>query len=744
MDNVGVKQIKRNYATNLSINFPKCFTNLVDHKTKQYTNFYLSEKSKVDDYFEYGKSVFKTTNIKTQIIYGNSYLQFVEPDVNLYKLSNRYYEIDNYGDVNFTDKSDDTTTFNIEIFDNNFCRIYYSKNYKKYYLVSDINNKISFVIDKIIPTTGDINPHDFNYMYSEYSNSILFFKKTSTNNYIVVKSGNKLLLKSNIVDFITTPFKLTRDLTLNVSNSNNTTFITYNNDNTVDIENSKFDLYNNILLHKPINNTVINPIILKNQLLQNDVFSCSNNLLSSGPIAEYADNLRNYTSIFEDIKEENTEELELNYVFYNKSYKIKPGSNLFIAPSSIYPYVTLNINDTTFVKSGAFSFLTPEFSDKVYHVNSITNEDGQYLLCTWLSGSPTSPDKVWVDRYYYPDLIEKREALEAYSQDDITYDDAIEKLITLNQNLSTSIKIKKFFDKKSDLVFKPNNHYIYERISTNIFPSLSDNITYCNFNYPSCAYLNTCTNFQLLNPLNYSTLINKKSKFSMGFYFNGNDDNWTVKSERSGIESGVEITKNGQVLTMTYKVFDSSTNTIYEWSVDENIKSLKFNFVFCAINGVTGEGYFYLNNKITKSFNIKPYQYINKKILYGDFFIYENDKQINLLEGSSNISLPYISDEFLNENLAFIKPLIDGKNKIDDIYITLPCGMRNSSDNIQYLQYVCGSSLFKSNKINVIVKNTDLNDVNIQNDIQNDIVSDLYNTVSPNNTIYQIKFENYK
>ena len=49
-------------------------------------------------------------------------------------------------------------------------------------------------------------------------------------------------------------------------------------------------------------------------------------------------------------QERGTEKLQLNYVFYDKDIAIKNGADTFFtAPSSIYPYERLNVNDSTFI-----------------------------------------------------------------------------------------------------------------------------------------------------------------------------------------------------------------------------------------------------------------------------------------------------------------------------------------------------------------------------------------------------------
>ncbi len=150
----------------------------------------------------------------------------------------------------------------------------------------------------------------------------------------------------------------------------------------------------------------------------------------------------------------------------------------------MYPFTKLNINDSKFIPSGAFSYITPEFSDKVYHVSNEpqNSAEGQYLLCTWLSGSPLGTEKIWVDRYYYPDLIEKEAAIAAKPYLYPTYDDYIENLIQTNSSLQDVVVKQKIFDKLSDFVFEPTQTYIYERISQSLFTTTTSavEINFCN------------------------------------------------------------------------------------------------------------------------------------------------------------------------------------------------------------------------------------------------------------------------
>jgi len=154
----------------------------------------------------------------------------------------------------------------------------------------------------------------------------------------------------------------------------------------------------------------------------------------------------------------------LNYTFYNKDVFITNGTDTFFqAPSSIYPYTKLNLNDSTFVNNGAFAGPSPNLSDKIFikRSNSTQYDNGRYL-CTWLSGSSLEEAGIWVDRYYYPDKITKTAALSSSSRYAPALNDSVDSV-----DLSVTdavIAREKFFDKKSDAAIEPNVDIKYQRI----------------------------------------------------------------------------------------------------------------------------------------------------------------------------------------------------------------------------------------------------------------------------------------
>lgn len=747
MDGVEFKQFKRTYPGNYIINFSTCLSGINDFRTKNFSNFYLTNDWKISQVFNVEDSPTKTTNIFGKISFGGNYLKFNSIDPTPYAISNRYQEYFNYGLTTFTTKYSEGDNFTIYISENNVCNIYYTKNYMRYYLCSDTDNKLIFIKEgEFNIVEGTINPHDFTYSFSEKSKEFLFFKKTENRSFVLTKVGKRLRLRAvrsnNIITYVNSPFKVNSSL-YNYSNINlNTSFITYNVDNTVNEDKSIFDLSNNLLLHKKysLENEPTNVIVLKNQLLQNNIFSSANNLLSASVNDIAVNGLREYTTIGQQIDDESSESLELSYVFYNTPYQLAPGTTTFKSPSSMYPFIKININDTKFISSGSFGFPTPQYADKVYQVSPDTNnsDNGQYLLCTWLSGSPFGNEKIWVDRYYYPDLISKEDAIAENTHLSETYNDYIENIIRNNTSLSDDIKNRKFFDKRSDFVFEPNKYYKYSRIEKVTFPSLSSTFTYCS-------------NSSETYPSNYFQTINESGEISIGFNFIGDDTSWSVKSDRNIVDSGINFIKSGSLLTVSFTIYDytsqelsNSPSSWYSQSIDLNIKSLKNNFVSMSIDTKTGIGYIFFNEVIVREFTIPIYQIYIKQLIYGDFYIYDGIGKYNLLGNKFNkISNVFVNDYSISPDLIFLFSLSE-VNPINTIYVTLPCGMRNSTDDLQYIHSICGSSSFKSNNINISIKNLNIDNESILSDVESYVRSNVSNIIPPNIKIKSIQFDNYK
>ena len=208
------------------------------------------------------------------------------------------------------------------------------------------------------------------------------------------------------------------------------------------------------------------------------------------------------------------------------------------------------------------------------------------------------------------------------------------------------------------------------------------------------------------------------------------------------------IIKNGDLLSFEYIIYDPQypDNQIDKFTTTASIKSLKTNFISISFDGYSGIGYVYLNTALIYTFTVTPYKYINKNIIYGDFYYYENNNKLinitlNTPEGFDNVIL---KNTYIPLDATAIYPILYGNVKVDSLYLTLPSGTRNSSDNIELIQQICSSSTFKTNNINIVLKN--LYDVtpDMKNNIEQHIRNDAPSFLPSTTIINTITFENYK
>ena len=733
MNELSFKQFKRTYSGGWSVNFVNALSGFNDFKIKNYTNFTLSNRKTADNVFSIDNSSFESEEIYTHLKFGSSYLTWENIDTAPYKEADRAMEGLYYKKITF---SNSEKFLSIVFMTDSVCKVSFKNNNDTFVLASDVDNNMFYINQTQVNDSLSANqPHHFKYMFDNDNKFIFLFQDKSTGFYTVSKSFDTLELEEvtvyNKENIMGNRISIGKGKSYNPNFNLNTSFITYENEsNHVDVSKSDFNLRNNFLIHNNPNDTTrtSSVIVLKNQMGGYDNINSGNNLLS-GSSSYYVDDHRNYSSISDTIPTETSSELELNYVFYNKEFVISPGSTSFVCPSSMFPFSKININDTKFVDVGAFSYTSPVYADKVYKEDALApGQSDQFYLCTWLSGSPSSDTKVWVDRYYYPDLITKENALSSKPIFSETYNDVIEALIMANSSLKTSISNKKFFDKTSDLTFEPNKRYTYERISPTLFDSPDPTSNYCGW-----------------STLNYFKEINTQGKLSFGFYFNGDESVWEVKSDRNNIDSGIKISKSKSELYVEYNIFDSTTLQLYKFSKTLEFKPSKENFILFTIDLLSGDGYWYMNNQTVLDISLIPVQFKLKQLLYGDIFFIENEMKTNIIDSSvSKVSNIILTTDVYPKDLAFITPILNGKIKIDDMVISVPCGMRNNIDNISQLQTICGSLANKSNKINISIKNLHLNNGTVRNGLSAIIESEIRRYIPANTSLNTLTFIDYK
>lgn len=708
----------------MSINRFKGFDNIVDASTKTHTNFFLTPQISPTSFIISGDDQKKANSISTHIKYGTEYLNITAIDPTPYKTESRYEEIYDYRAMVFTESPQ---TFFIEIYDQNICNVYALDNYLKFYLCSDQNNEMFFINESLLTFNEDsIDPQDFHFLFSEKNREMALFQYKENEKYYVAKTDTLVLSTLSAgdpFDFWNERFVVNKSIYTRIPKHPKISHIKYNNDNTINTDDIFSELEHNFIIHRNNSDNVMDFIFLKNHYTQDDLITSGNNLLSGHPYP--VNGLRSYTSIFSDIGEEESENLEMNYTFNDKGYVFKSGETKFTAPSSMFPYETMNINDTNFVINGAFGYITPEFADKIYeNRNTITNQS-QHLLCTWLSGS--GDNKVWVDRYYYPDVVSKEEALSGKPIFQMTYNDTIEELIQNNATLKKSTTIQKFFDKRSDMTIHPNGKYTYKRLESDVL------------DFPTFTY---CDLYSSFYPKNYFSELNDAGKFSINFYFKGDSKIWTLSSNRNDINSGLSIRKSVDQIFLEYILYNPSNSSYTTFTYEEPFRKGKQNFISFSIDSIASVGYYVLNN-ISHKISIPTLQFHNKNLIYGDFFLnYEGDN-VNVLIDDSIIENFRVSDIITNKDLAFIIPLIDGVESVNDIHVTIPSGARNSTDEISILHKICNASS-KSKKVNLKIKNSNIDEDSIIDAIEQEISGILDKTLPVNIEVNEILFENFK
>lgn len=416
----------------------------------------------------------------------------------------------------------------------------------------------------------------------------------------------------------------------------NSSYIKYDRSlsiNSIDMYYSQFNLQNQVLFHHEYNTDKnINFIPLKNHLTYKGSSIRGNNTTISD--IKYADvDFRTYNSINSGINQETgTDTITLSYTFEDQEYVVQPGEDLFIyIPEEnkelgiypLYPYKRLNIADTKFIKNGVFASDAPFFADKIKKLQTKTavktekyklengklikekSEDPAYensatYLCTWLYQKNYESEPIWLDRYYYPDLLSKRNALKGKSVLSKTLGSIIDKNyvnieshVEGNSGETTQIGImlKKgekadeliaenpFFDKVSDMVIEAGSKYKFSHISSDMV----DDVLYNNIR----ERINTVEN-KYGNPENIRDYINfggtnyrriDYSQWNNTNAINFNTDIYIDPSKPMGIQligtdycSGFNIQNRKDLAPLHYY---SSENTVYLLDDNYNV-SRKF------------------------------------------------------------------------------------------------------------------------------------------------------------------------
>ena len=752
IDSLNLDQFSRTYAGGYSFNFINALSGSRDFKNKNFSNFYLTKKTDLSKLVK-----FKSVNIKPSSIYTplnfsrlpgerGTFLKFVsEIQRKFFKDTLNYNDYKFYGATGFSEfQTSSKNLFLVEFIDDFYCSVSYVKNNIKYFLVGSDNAEVDGKIDIFFAAENTLSEDGkkIEYVLTKHNNDqfLSFFTRKRDKTYAIKPAGT-ILVGQDISNTPVNEFfinsisaKISFNLSTTITDPLDTSFVEYTDTEfLINEDKSAFNLDSNYLFYKSgdLSNNSFNLLNLKNISDNFDTFTSSNSLISSEDDAVFARKIRNYTSILNDIPSERDSNLELNYVTYNINYKFTPGTNIFTAPSSLNPFTKLNINDTKFTECGSFAYPYPYFSDRVYKkVKNVPNTEEQYL-CTWLSGAPGEKG-LWVDRYYYPDYTTKEDALNGIAVYQVTYLEAIEKLINDNTSLKTDVKKEFFFDKKSDLTFEPKEEYKYERISIDKIKEEVE-VRFCDL--PKAER----------DTPNYYKDINNNGGYAIAFKFY--DKDFKVSSHFNEIEAGFNIEKEGNQLKIKITFFDNATETFDFFNTTHTLTDNNDNDLVLSFNNQIGRGNIYLNSIKIFTFRANSFKYSNKQILFGNIKVESSEFKGDILRASlSNLDTLtniFLSLSPLSEEDELLTVFSRAITKIDDLVVSLPCGMKNYTDNIEVLNTLANNLKSKSNVVDININNLNIDNLEILEGVKNNLLAVIEKDLPATTVINKLNFKNY-
>ena len=516
-----IKQHRANLEQGYSINNIQALEKIPDHKVNNFSTNYITQPTLLSD-------ITDITSFNTDIQTAITRLSFGQPGqvdqdhVFLYIYNTAGLDPDNGNIItNVTQNKaqravglvsgiegsfNNNFFFELDIISDQILRVRHTADNGVYYLTWDpVSGRFLFLIEKEADknqTTTETN-NVFRYTIDEQGR--LFLLKCYQGKSLIVSNVNGTLSAAVTPSTGLTPgvnniFNV--DLNFEViQHQQNIDFVSYStralNTLTINTDKSLFDQNGQYIFHTEYNDQDINSNQIKFNFFTLDTSRSEYGFIKRGTNMVNADdttptfNYRLYNTLDTGLdQEQGNDKMSLTYTFYDKDIFIKNGTTTaFNAPPSIYPFEKLNINDTTFIKNGALSGPTPGLSDRVYikRQDSTQYNNGRFL-CTWLSAGSFQDPGVWVDRYYYPDVISKREAIYGLDQFTPSFDDSVDTLNRVDDSSTgrNKIRTRKFFDKKSDATITPDILIKYDRLGNQDMEDIITSSTPIISSFDSC------------------------------------------------------------------------------------------------------------------------------------------------------------------------------------------------------------------------------------------------------------------
>lgn len=471
------KQYRAGYEQGFNFTRIQALSGTVDSSINNYTSQYLTSKKTINDIFNVDSKNIKLKTLTTRLIFNTLDISSQPRYLYIYKETTADNKrISTYAALLSSQIAiKNNTYFELEFLDERFLRVKHNNGKRDYFLTcSDVSGTSLVFINKESEDYTYTSEGKDMFRYLIDSDGYLqLFKKTVEGNFIVTLESQKIVLIPIVAG---TSYRSSKNLIKidynfkHVEPKTESSWVSYDpkrqNDLIINELKSTFERADQYLLHANYNTALdgleLNYLTLNNQRSEKNYIKRGTNTTNGSPYVPDVE-FREYTSLQTgNNQEKGNDNIALTYVWYDKDIKVSPGTDTFFTtPSSLYPYEKININDTKFINNGATAGKTPRLSDKFYNVRSspISVDSGKYL-CTWLSGNLDSPG-TWVDRYYYPGAITRRQAMSSIPAFDITFDSLVDKIVSNNLGV---LKSESFFDKKSDMVLTPNTLFKYSRI----------------------------------------------------------------------------------------------------------------------------------------------------------------------------------------------------------------------------------------------------------------------------------------
>jgi len=605
-------QSKNSFEQGVTLNFIDALSSVNDVKINNYSSVYLT--TVLPDTIVFSTDLLKpvSQNIVTyfsilsstgEILYLNfSNLQPLSV-ANSTELAPTYTN-----SYSFTLSSDELNTsslyYQLELINENTCRIKHTRAQLDFYLVGGNSTPYSSLFYFITSQNVDELPPFYNSSFIDGFDYVLdisgfiYLTKWVKGDYYLVTANNGVLgltlfTSNTIINENNCLFRIAITDT-SISPKLNSSWVSYKPDQinnlVVNTARSVVGLKNNSILHFEYENiddisvVDVNAFKLKNAYTNKFVTKRGNCLINSSsntPVPFF----REYTTICTGGNQEaGYRDLALNYVFHNYDLRFEPGIRTeFTTPSSMYPYDQINVNDTNFATDGAFGFDIPILSDRITTKNSLNTTDvyGSYLT-TWLSGG------MWLDRYYFPDIVTRQNALSGIALYNPTFNNVISQLAYQNVD---KIRTQQYFDVVSDLAFYPNESYYYERVSDSTITSYVDtisNLVQNGFeNVTNNSRITTLANVDtlVLDASNYSSIpiesINNTGSFTVVFTINNNFTEKFSYVMGNLIEEGFGIYNDSAITPLLYirsgknlNAYNTDTSLIYSLSFDDIVSGV--------------------------------------------------------------------------------------------------------------------------------------------------------------------------